>query len=137
MKKWIGILVCAVALLAAPASSAQEEGYDVFIPIAKYIAKGDAVRLSAWFADNLEISVISQTGDSSRNQARQILKSFFDTYTPRSFDITHKASRANMKYALGLLNAGGEVFLVTVFVNYKEGGYQIQQLKIERQTAVY
>ena len=42
-----------------------------------------------------------------------------------------------MKYALGLLNAGGEVFLVTVFVNYKEGGYQIQQLKIERQTAVY
>ena len=77
MKKWIGILVCAVALLAAPASSAQEEGFDVFIPIAKYIAKGDAVRLSAWFADNLEISVISQTGDSSRNQARQILKSFF------------------------------------------------------------
>lgn len=137
MKKVIGLLICAAALLAAPASSAQDEGYDVFVPIAKYIAKGDAVRLSAWFADNLEVSVISPTGDSSRNQARQILKSFFDNYTPRSFEITHKASRANMKYALGLLNAGGEVFLVTVFVNYKEGGYQIQQLKIERQTTVY
>ena len=136
MKKWIGIIVCAAALIATPAS-AQEDGYDVFVPIAKYIAKGDAVRLSAWFADNLEISVISSTGDSSRNQARQILKSFFDTHTPRSFEITHKASRTNMKYALGLLNAGGEVFLVTVFVNYKDGSYQIQQLKIERQTAVY
>lgn len=137
MKKWIGLLVLAAALFAAPAASAQEEGYDVFIPIAKYIAQGDAVRLSAWFADNLEISVVSPTSDSSRNQARQILKSFFDNYTPRSFDITHKASRANMKYALGLLNAGGEVFLVTIFVNYKDGSYQIQQLKIERQTAVY
>ncbi len=81
--------------------------------------------------------MISSTNDSSKNQARQILKSFFDNYTPRSFDITHKASRANMKYALGLLNAGGEVFLVTVFVNFKDGSYQIQQLKIERQTAVY
>ena len=137
MKKLTAILVCALALLAGPSTSAQEEGYDVFIPIAKYIAQGDAVRLSAWFADNLEISVISSTNDSSKNQARQILKSFFDNYTPRSFDITHKASRANMKYALGLLNAGGEVFLVTVFVNFKDGSYQIQQLKIERQTAIY
>ncbi len=137
MKKVIGLILCAAALLLAPSASAQDEGYDVFVPIAKYIAKGDAVRLSAWFADNLEISVISSTGDSSRNQARQILKSFFDTYTPRSFELTHKASRANMKYALGLLTAGGEVFLVTVFVNYKDGSYQIQQLKIERQTSVY
>ena len=137
MKKVIGLILCAAALLLAPSASAQDEGYDVFVPITKYIAKGDAVRLSAWFADNLEISVLSSTGDSSRNQARQILKSFFDTYTPRSFELTHKASRANMKYALGLLTAGGEVFLVTVFVNYKDGSYQIQQLKIERQTSVY
>ena len=36
-----------------------------------------------------------------------------------------------MKYALGNLNAGGEVFLVTIFVNYKENGYKIQHLKIE------
>ena len=55
--------------------SAQE--FDVFTPIAKYIRVGDADKLSAWFADNLEIVVISQTNDSSRNQARQIMKSFF------------------------------------------------------------
>ena len=42
-----------------------------------------------------------------------------------------------MKYALGVLNAGGEMFLVTIFMNYKDDSYQIQQLKIERQTAIY
>ncbi|MBR5384425.1 MAG: DUF4783 domain-containing protein [Bacteroidales bacterium] len=128
--------LCAFILGMAPAS-AQDEGYDVFVPISKYIRQGDANRLSAWFADNLEITIISSSNDSSKNQARQIVKSFFGTYTPRSFTITHKASRANMKYALGTLNAGGEAFIVTIFLNYKDGSYQIQQLKIDRQTTVY
>ena len=109
----------------------QDNGYDVFNPISKYLAKGDADKLSAWFSDNLEITIFSDSNDSSRNQARQIMRSFFNSYTPRSFEITHKAGRSNMKYALGTLNAGGEVFLVTIFVNYKENGYKIQHIKIE------
>ncbi len=110
----------------------EQQGYDVFNPIAKYIRQGDAEKLSAWFADNLEISIFSSSNASSRNQARQILKSFFDTYTPRSFDITHTAGRANMKYALGSLNAGGEALEVTIFVTNKGNSYKIQLLKIDR-----
>ena len=113
-------------------SAAQNRSYDVFIPIAKYMRKGDAERLSAWFADNLEITILSTTNDSSRNQARQIMKAFFNTYTPRSFTIDHKAGRSNMKYALGLLSAGGENFIVTIFVSCKENTYKIHQLKIVR-----
>ena len=112
-------------------AAAQDNGYDVFYPIAKYIEKGDAEKLSAWFSDNLEITIFSDSNDSSRNQARQIMRSFFNTYTPRSFEITHKAGRSNMKYALGQLNAGGEAFQVTIFVNYKNSGYKIQHIKIE------
>lgn len=112
-------------------SNAQDSGYDVFNPIAKYLSQGDAEKLSAWFSDNLEITIFSDSNDSSRNQARQIMKSFFNSYTPRSFEITHKAGRSNMKYALGNLTAGGEVFLVTIFVNYRDSGYKIQHLKIE------
>ena len=38
-----------------------------------------------------------------------------------------------MKSALGILNAGGEMFLVTIFVKMKDDAeYRIQQLKIER-----
>ena len=108
------------------------DSYDVFVPISKYLAKGDAESLSSWFADNLEITIMSTTNDSSKNQAKQILKSFFDTHTPRSFEINHKASSSNSKYALGSLNAGGELFEVTIFVSNTKGRYMIQQLKIDR-----
>ncbi len=128
----IGALAVSLAMISGTKASAQEAGYDVFNPIAKYIASGDAERLSAWFSDNLEVTIFSDSNDSSRNQARQIIKSFFKSYTPRSFEITHKAGRSNMKYALGNLNAGGEMFLVTIFVGYDDSVYKIQHLKIER-----
>ena len=60
------------------------------------------------------------------------MKTFFDTYSPRSFDINHTAGRANMKYALGTLKAGGDTFNVTIFLTCKDERYKIQQLKIER-----
>ena len=119
-------------VLSCAGISAQDKGYDVFNPIAKYIAAGDADKLSAWFSDNLEVTIFSSSNDSSRSQARQIMRSFFKSYTPRSFDISHKAGRSNMKYALGTLNAGGEMFLVTLFVSLKDNSYKIQQIKIER-----
>ncbi|MBQ8421330.1 MAG: DUF4783 domain-containing protein [Bacteroidales bacterium] len=128
----IGTIALAAALFSHCDLSAQENEYDVFNPIAKYLGLGDADKLSAWFSDNLEVTIFTTSNDSSRNQARQIMKTFFRSYTPRSFEITHKAGRPNMKYALGTLNAGGEMFIVTIFVNYKDSDYRIQQLKIER-----
>lgn len=128
----IGLSATIIAFFSHVCCVAQEKGYDVFNPIAKYMAMGDADKLSAWFSDNLEVTIFSTSNDSSRNQARQILRSFFRSYTPRSFEITHKAGRPNMKYALGTLTAGGERFIVTIFVNYKDQDYRIQHLKIER-----
>ncbi len=134
MKKFLISLICTLfPFVFGVAEVAPNDGeYDVFIPIAKYIGRGDAEKLSAWFADNLEVSVFSSANDVSHNQARQIMKSFFDSYTPRSFEITHTAGRGNMKYALGTLNAGGQTFGVTIFVSRKDKGYYIQQLKIEK-----
>ena len=38
---------------------AQDNSYDVFQPIAKYIGQGDAEKLSAWFSENLEITIFA------------------------------------------------------------------------------
>ena len=124
-------LAVAAASVFGATSSAQIVG-DVFMPISKYLERGDAESLSAWFSDNLEVSIFARTNDASRSQARQIMKSFFKSHTPRSFRVSHKAGRPNMKYALGLLSAGGEVFQVTIFVGLEDEEYRIQQLKIER-----
>ena len=131
MKKYFILLAVAAATLFGVSASAQTAG-DVFSPIAKYLEKGDVESLSAWFADNLEVSIFSRTSDTSRNQAKQIVKSFFKTYSPRTFVISHKAGRPNMKYALGVLTAGGEMFNVTIFVGLKDSEYKIRQMKIER-----
>ncbi|MBQ0144277.1 MAG: DUF4783 domain-containing protein [Bacteroidales bacterium] len=145
VRKWLGIckndsimqlfrriLVASMMLIGCQSAFAGGDSYDVFVPISKYIAAGDAESLSAWFADNLEISVMSTTSNSSKNQATQILKFFFEKYKPRTFEINHTASGQNSKYALGNLNAGGETFMVTIFVSMCGQSYKIQQLKIDR-----
>lgn len=110
---------------------AQSGEYDVFVPISKYISLGDGERLSAWFADNLDVNIGQGSNNCSKSQARQIVKSFFDNNQPRSFSISHTAGKNNMKYAIGTLKTGGETFLVTIFVNIEGSGYKIQHLKIE------
>ena len=132
MQRILVIAAILLPMLFCGRLSAQPAGYDVFIPISKYMAQGNADNLSAWFDDNLEIAVISQESSASKAQARQIVKTFFESYTPRSFDISHTAGRDNMKYALGTLKAGGENFSVTIFVSSQGKTYKIQQLKIER-----
>ena len=126
MRHYLKIAFVLLALLTCGRLPAQPAGYDVFIPISK------ADNLSAWFDDNLEIAVVAQGSNASKAQAKQIVKTFFENYTPRSFEVNHTAGRDNMKYALGTLKAGGENFSVTIFVSSKGKSYKIQQLKIER-----
>ena len=130
MFKYIAVLL---PLLLCGRLLAQPAGYDVFVPISKYMAQGNADNLSAWFDDNLEISVTARSSNASKAQARQIVKDFFENHTPRSFEVNHTAGRENMKYVLGTLNAGGETFSVTIFVSNKGKTYKIQQLKNEQQ----
>ena len=132
MKQIVKTILLIPALLLCLSADAQDQSYDVFVPITKYISQGNAENLSAWFADNLEIAIIAPLNNSSKNQAKSILKAFFDSYTPRSFDITHIAGKPNKKYALGTLSAGGESFNVTIFISCKDDEYKIQLLKIER-----
>lgn len=132
--KTLAVIAFMMGLLLSSGSRAATPGggYDVFVPISKYLTQGNVDALSAWFADNLELSVVSRSADASRSQAKQILKAFFDAHTPRSFTITHTAGRANMKYLIGDLNAGGENFMITIFVICQGDTYKIQQLKIDR-----
>ena len=109
MKAALKILLIGAALFFWGRAGASSDGYDVFNPIVKYFGQGNVDKLSAWFADNLEVSILSTNNDCSKNQAKQILKTFFSNHNPRSMDIIHTASKANSKYALGELNAGGEV----------------------------
>jgi hypothetical protein len=125
--------------MTSTSTRTQPQGeFSVFSSITKYLAAGDAVALSSWFADNLDVTVLSTSRNCSKKQAREILRSFFASNTPRSFQVSHRASEANKKYLIGLLNAGGELFQVTIYATSTgQETYRIQQLSISRQMAAY
>ena len=89
MKKiyWLASLL--LTFLFAGPSTAQEGNQDVFTPIGKYLQAGDCEKLSAWFADNLELDMLGAVNNCTRNQAKLIMKNFFTSYTPKKFTIIH------------------------------------------------
>ena len=105
---------------------------DVFTPIGKYIEAGDAEKLSAWFADNLELDITGSVNSCTRSQAKLIMKNFFNNNTPKKFTIIHKSGRPPMSYAVGSLSAGAEKFRVIIYVRTSDGKNSIQQLRIEK-----
>ena len=151
MPKYLHTVCVAFALLLCLKANAQAQfmtststrtqpqgEFSVFSSITKYLAAGDEVALSSWFADNLDVTVLSTSRNCSKKQAREILRSFFASNTPRSFQVSHRASEANKKYLIGLLNAGGELFQVTIYATSTgQETYRIQQLSISRQMEAY
>lgn len=114
--------------------ASQEGGsIDLFGPISKYVQAGDCDKLSAWFADNLELDILGAQNNCTRNQARLIMKDFFNVFTPKQFTIIHKSGKAPIKYAVGTLDAGGEKFRMILYVKMNESNGCIQQLKVERE----
>ena len=132
MKKiyWLASLL--LTFLFVGPSTAQEGSQDVFTPIGKYLQAGDYDKLSAWFADNLELDMLGAVNNCTRNQAKLIMKNFFTNYTPQKFTIIHKSGKAPMKYAVGSLIAGGEHFRVILYVKTSDEKSYIEQLKVER-----
>lgn len=122
----------AAAQSAAPVANMKVQGPDELSSIARYLGNGDVDKLSAWFSASIEIVVLGESNICSRSQAKQILKAFYESYTPNSFEVTHKAAHGNVKYAVGSLKAGGTLFTVTLFLCLKETCYDIHQLKIEK-----
>lgn len=126
-------IILALTLILCSFTFANAQQADVFVPIGKYIQQGEADKLSAWFASNLELDILGTVNSCSKVQATQIMRDFFVNYTPKTFSIIHKSGKAPLTYAIGSLSAGGEKFRVTLFVMTQEKGNQIQQLRIERE----
>lgn len=112
--------------------SQSQSSTDVFTSIGKYIETGDSEKLSAWFADNLELDITGSVNSCTRSQAKLIMKNFFNNNTPKKFSIIHKSGRPPMSYAVGSLSAGAEKFRVIIYVRTDDGKNSIQQLRIEK-----
>jgi hypothetical protein len=102
--------------------------------LAEAIAKGDAASISAWFHQSLEMTILEDKYETSKNQASRILESFFKKHIPSGFTISFEGTKEQSKYAIGTLTTSKGNFRVNMYFLIKEGKRLIYYLSIEKES---
>ena len=98
------------------------------------LGRGDANSMSAWFHQSLEMSILEEEYETSKNQATRILESFFKDHKPTAFSVSFEGTKEQSKYAIGTLNTSDGNFRVNLFFLDKDGKRLIYYLSIEKET---
>lgn len=97
------------------------------------IRNGNAVALSKYFNDKIELTINDMDDIYSRDQAELIMKDFFANHMPNSFNILHKGGKEGSRFAIGSLNTTGGEYRITILVKYTNNQPFIHQLRIEKE----
>ncbi|MCX7605855.1 MAG: DUF4783 domain-containing protein [Bacteroidia bacterium] len=128
------LLLCpAMVLLGAhPTGWYPIQGTDqTLLRIEEALREGDAVRLSAFIAPQVEIHLRSTSRVYSNLQARYVLQEFFQNNPPRTFTLLHKGRSEDMIYAIGSYVSSQGRWDVSLFTRFQNGKYLIEQLRFE------
>jgi hypothetical protein len=98
------------------------------------LGHGDATAMSAWFHQSLEMSILEEEYETSKNQATRILENFFENHEPTSFAVSFEGTKEQSKYAIGTLSTSKGKFRVNMFFLDKDNKRLIYYLSIEKET---
>jgi len=127
MRKLITILI--LILLFSQLSA----GQSVPSELVDAIRKGDARKLSAFFHQNLEMTILDKDYMSSKIQATRILEDFFRNNKPVDFSISFEGTKEKSKYVIGTLNTKNKNFRINIFFLNKGEEMLIYYLSIEKE----
>ncbi len=118
-----------IALLAGVGASEMPD----MTAITQALKSGDAKSLSSFFDENVEIAVMDDEDVYAKEDASEIIASFFETNKPKSFNQIHKGTSrgADSHYVIGDLVAGGKTYRVYIYMKEHDGAYKIHELRIE------
>ena len=98
------------------------------------MAQGDASAISEYFHQSLEMSILEQDYECSKNQATRIMESFFKKHKPTEFKVSFEGTKEQSKYAIGTLSTKEGTFRVNLFFINKQGLRLIYYLSIEKES---
>lgn len=75
---------------------------------------GNALMISAYFSQNVDVSMLDKENLYSKSQAEQVLKTFFSEHKPSNFVINHEGQASNAKYFIGTLSTLNGTFRITI-----------------------
>ena len=119
------ILIIAIALFATTAN-AQEQ-------LQKAFEQEDASLLSSHFDDRVDMLVMNKDNNYSREEAIQLMESFFKVHAVHSFKKMHSgASRGQgSNYQIHHLDTDKGAYRVYIYYNSDSGSKRINELRIE------
>ncbi len=98
------------------------------------MGQGDASAMSEYFHQSLEMSILEEDYETSKNQATRIMESFFKKHTPTGFTVSFEGTKEQSKYAIGTLSTNEGTFRVNLFFINKDEKRLIYYLSIEKES---
>jgi len=98
------------------------------------IKRGDSKKLSEYFHQNLELTILEKDYMSSKNQATKIMEDFFRENKPVDFKISFEGTKEKSKYAIGILETADENYRINLFFLDKDKNKLIYYISIEKET---
>lgn len=94
---------------------------------------GNASQLARVFDNSVEITIVNSDDVYSKSQAEMILKKFFNSNPPESFQFVHQGNSAEgSHYGIGNYSSSeGTNYRTYVYVKQKGEKYLIQEIRFE------
>lgn len=93
--------------------------------------QGDIDKLSQYFDENIDLTVLQNEGIYSKAQSKVILKNFFATNSPAKFTSQHQGGGENSRYIIGNLVSNGKSYRVYFLFKKTNEKTVIQKIRIE------
>jgi hypothetical protein len=94
---------------------------------------GNAVELSKFFNEEIELVLIDKEDLYSRKQAEQIMKQFFSENRPSAFRIIFEGGKETSRYAIGTLTVKDHEYRIYLLIKNGDNNPLIHQLRIEEE----
>lgn len=92
---------------------------------------GNADKLSAWFDNNVTVTLPGTSDLYGKNAAASLLRDFFNSSGVKGFEAVHKGDNNNAQFIIGRVQTKKGPLRVTVFIKPKGDKQVVQEIKFE------
>lgn len=127
MKPILTTLLLGFGLLLT--SFEEQRGIDEVI---NALRSGSSAQLSAYFDDNVELTLPDKSDSYSKAQAQLIVKDFFGNNGVRGFDLKHKGDApSGGHFCIGTLQTNSGNFRTNVFMKKRNGKDVVKEIRFQ------
>lgn len=119
-----------LSLLSMNSLSAQPSPEVVLQSVGESLINNDASRLSRYFSDRVELTIVNKTENLSQAQAQYVMDNFFAKFPYKTFHILHRGNANGVLYALAEYRSESGTFDVNIFI--KISSAQVTEMRFTR-----